>query len=189
MVDFSKLRVLYAEDEEAVRKNIEAILVKLFKETIVAVDGLNGLELFKKSYESDLKIDIIITDINMPNKTGLEMIEEIRLLDKDVPIVLMTAHSEAEYLLKAINLNVSQYVIKPINVSLVFDKLKAAYLPIYQKQQLELKNKELKELNIKIKEVAKQEMEELKTTYNYLLSDDSDDVDFGDLLDNIVLDK
>ncbi len=117
---------------------------------------------------------------------GLDMIKNIKEISPEIPAILITAHSESNFLFEAINLNVSQYIIKPVNIKVLFEKLKLAYLPVYQKQLLEIKNLELEQLNEKIKKVAKQEMEELKLGNKYL---SDDDIDFGDFLDNITLEK
>jgi response regulator RpfG family c-di-GMP phosphodiesterase len=181
--------VLYAEDDTNTRESLTRMLSKIFKEVIAVEDGQLALDKYHESKNSDtLKIDMIISDINMPNMTGIDMIKHVRSYDNDIPIVLVTAHSEANYLFEAINLNVSQYAIKPVNAMLLFENLKKAYLPIYQTKLLEQKNIELERLNKKIKEVAKQELENMKYGDMYL-TDEEDEIDFGDFLDNITLDE
>ena len=154
MIDFKGLTVLYAEDDETTRVSMCRILDRFFGNTVDVEDGEIGLNKYKTMLNDGTPPDIIISDINMPNKNGLEMIKEIRELDKGVPVVLLTAHSEANYLLEAISLHISEYVIKPMNMTVLFDKLQSAYLPIYQKKLLEVKNLELAQLNEKIKETA-----------------------------------
>jgi YesN/AraC family two-component response regulator len=132
---------------------------------------------------------MVITDINMPNMNGLEMVKGIRELNKDIPIIMLTAHSEANYLLEAISLHISEYVIKPVNMTIMFGKLQSAYLPIHQKNLLEIKNLELAQLNEKIKEIAKQELEEMRDKLTGADFIYDDEIDFGDLIDNINLDE
>ncbi len=184
MLELDKLRVLYAEDDKTTRETLVQILEKFFAEVVAVEDGQEGVEAFNKNFSDGNIIDLIISDINMPNKNGLDMLKLIREVDKEIPAVLITAHSEANFLLEAINLNVSQYLVKPIKLTALFEKLKTAYLPIHQKHLLEIKNLELEKLNQKIKEVAKNEMEELRIGNKYLANDD---IDFGDFLDNITL--
>ncbi len=185
MLELDKLRVLYAEDDTVTRETLEPILAKFFWKVTAVEDGEKGVEAFKTHFHDGNNIDIIISDINMPRMNGLDMLKNIRELDEEVPAVLITAHSEADFLLEAINLHVSQYLVKPVKLNLLFEKLKTAYLPIYQNKQLEIKNLELKKLNQKIKEVAKEEMEKLKVNDKYM---SDDDIDFGNFLDNITLD-
>lgn len=177
--------VLYVEDDGHTRESMSRMLNRFFKKVIAVENGQIGIDEFKKNQEGENKIDIIITDINMPVMNGIDMIKHIRSVNEDIPIVLITAHSEANYLLDAINLNVSQYVIKPVNAMVLFENLQKAYLPIYQKILLEKKNQELILLNEKIKQTAKEELENMRYKDMYL---SDEDIDFGEFLDNITLD-
>ena len=104
-------KLLYAEDEIEIRKNIVSYINDNYKLDIIEED--DG----KQAWESYLehKPDILITDLLMPNICGLELIEKIREVDKDIKIIVISAHSEQEKLLKAIKLNLVEYQIKPIN--------------------------------------------------------------------------
>lgn len=104
-----KLSVLYVEDEENVRKALCAAIEDEFGEFMSASDGSEGLKKFKK-----YKPDIVITDILMPIKDGLEMSKEIREISKDTVIVVLSAFSEREKLLSAIDHGINKYLIKPI---------------------------------------------------------------------------
>jgi len=101
--------ILYVEDEEMVRKNAVEFLNRVCKEVLQAKDGKEAIKIW-----SDRKPDIIITDINMPKLNGLDMAAYIRAQDKDVQIIVATAHSDTEYLLRAVELQLVKYIIKPI---------------------------------------------------------------------------
>ena len=76
--DFLKnQRVLFVEDEELAREKLGKLLGKLFKEVVLASNGLEGLEKYEKSKITNEKIDLIISDINMPIMNGLEMLEKL----------------------------------------------------------------------------------------------------------------
>ena len=107
------ITILYVEDDLLVREQTEKILKKLFKKVYVAVDGKEGLELYKEFISN---IDVVITDINMPNINGLDMIKEINNLNKSIPTIVTTAHSDSHNLIKAIDINVDKYITKPIQV-------------------------------------------------------------------------
>jgi YesN/AraC family two-component response regulator len=108
--------VLYVEDEERIRLTMYNVFVKLFKKVYVAVDGKDGFELYKEIISKDEEIDIVVADINMPVMSGLDMLESIREFDKDLPFILTTAHAESDYLLRAIDLNVRHYAVKPLQI-------------------------------------------------------------------------
>jgi len=65
--------------------------------------------------DMDIEFDAIISDINMPNMNGLEMVKEIRKYNEEIPVVMTTAHGESNYLMEAIKVNVSGYTLKPID--------------------------------------------------------------------------
>jgi len=108
------LTVLYAEDDASIRNSLSNILKKVFKEVVVCEDGQEGIDKYK-NYSQSIEFDAIISDINMPNKNGLEMVKEIRELNSEVPVIMTTAHGEANYLMEAIKVNVSGYSLKPID--------------------------------------------------------------------------
>lgn len=112
------LTVLYVEDEEEIRKNIADTLSFYVKEVIQAKDGKEGLKLYKKK-----KPDVILSDILMPIIDGIEMVQKIRLVDKKTPIVMITAHTEKDYLLSAVKLHLEQYLVKPVSLPDILDSL------------------------------------------------------------------
>ncbi|MDD2894634.1 MAG: response regulator [Aliarcobacter sp.] len=142
--DFLKnLRVLFVEDEELAREKLAKLLSKLFKEVILASNGLEGLEKYEKSKITDEKIDLIISDINMPIMSGLEMLEKIREIDTEIPLIFTTARGEADNLLKAIDLNVSNYIMKPIDTTLLVRKITEVCEKTFFETQLQDKQNEL----------------------------------------------
>ena len=103
------LVILYVEDEEDIRHQMVGLLRILFKEVYVAGDGFEGLSLFQKRY-----YDLIITDIQMPNMNGLDMVQNIRLMHPNIPIIITTAFSDQEYFIRSIDLKIDKYLLKPI---------------------------------------------------------------------------
>jgi len=110
------LTVMYVEDDESIRTSLGNILKKVFKEVITCVDGQEGVSNYLMyTNDMDIEFDAIISDINMPNMNGLEMVKEIRKYNEDIPVVMTTAHGESNYLMEAIKVNVSGYTLKPID--------------------------------------------------------------------------
>ena len=105
------LRLLYVEDDLDTRNMTSMILDMFFDNIILGVDGQDGLQKFK-----DNDVDLIITDINMPNLNGLEMCEEIRKVDDDIPIIIISAHNEYTFFLDSIHLGINGYLLKPMDI-------------------------------------------------------------------------
>ena len=103
------MTLLYAEDEEGIRKPMANSLGYYFKEVLEAKNGEEGLAIY-----DDKRPDIILTDLRMPIRDGLYMVKKIRELDKKTPILMITAHTDKEYLLSAIDLKIEKYLIKPV---------------------------------------------------------------------------
>ena len=103
------LKLLYVEDDKEIRESTLKILNDFFTDIVVAVDGEDGLEKFYAH-----KIDVIITDIAMPKKSGLDMLETIYETDKDVIFLIFSAYNEEKYFMKSIRLGVESYFLKPI---------------------------------------------------------------------------
>ena len=104
------LRVLLVEDEDKLASLLKNAIGDSFYSFTLAKDGKDGLEKFVS-----LSPDIIITDIMMPNLTGLEMAREIRKVDENIPIIILSAFSESDKFLDAIDIGVVKYFIKPFD--------------------------------------------------------------------------
>ncbi len=105
-----ELKVLLVEDEEKLASLLKNAIGDNFYSFHVSPNGEEGLEKFKT-----LSPDIVITDIMMPRMDGLEMSKEIRVLDADVPIIILSAFSETDKFLNAIDVGVVKYLIKPFD--------------------------------------------------------------------------
>jgi len=108
--DSKNLTLLYVEDDKEIRDRTGMIFEMLFYNVVFAVDGQDGLAKLQ-----DNKIDLIVTDINMPNLNGLDMCREIRKIDNDIPIIIISAHSEYSFFLDSIDLGINGYLFKPLN--------------------------------------------------------------------------
>ncbi len=107
MLDVS---LLYVEDDLFIRNMLVNILSKNVREIHTAENGLEGFMMYEK-----LRPDIVLTDIRMPIMDGLEMAAKIKALKKDAPIIVTTAYGDTENLLRAIDIGIDSYVLKPID--------------------------------------------------------------------------
>jgi len=119
MEKVKKSSILYIEDDEITRENISSYLKRVCKNLYIAKDGKEGLSKFKE-YEPE----IIITDIEMPNLNGLEMAKKIRNISKTTQIIITSAYTDQEYLMAAVNLQLIQYIVKPISLPKLTNALK-----------------------------------------------------------------
>lgn len=106
-----ELKLLFVEDEEDLITIIEDTLRKLQSNFLTARNGEEAL----KVLENNSDIDAVITDINMPLMNGIELIEQINTRGLTIPVIVMSAHTEAEYIDKAKALGVKNYLLKPFD--------------------------------------------------------------------------
>jgi len=112
------LTLLYVEDEIGIRENIADSLRYYVHEVYEANDGKEGYEIYEQKAP-----DIILSDIHMPNINGLEFIKKVRKTNRHIPVVMMTAHTDKDYLLDAVELHMEKYIIKPIDIDELFEAL------------------------------------------------------------------
>jgi PAS domain S-box-containing protein len=136
----ANLSVLYVEDSKVTRETISIMLKKKFKKVFVAKDGEEGLLLGKK-HKSD--IDIIITDVNMPKLSGIEMINLLRKEEFSVPVIFTSAYTDSDLLLGAMELGITDYLVKPfsipnlfIRIEHIFEEIHYQHLVLRQEQEL-----------------------------------------------------
>jgi YesN/AraC family two-component response regulator len=112
------ISLLYVEDEAVPRERLAAILRRRVREVHLAGDGQEGLEVFTR-----IKPDIVVTDIRMPRLSGLDMIREIKQAGPDTRIIVISAFSDVDLLLKSIELEVDGYILKPVEADRLFSVL------------------------------------------------------------------
>ncbi len=113
-----KYTVLYAEDDAQTQEGMAVILKRIFKSVYLAPNGAQGLELFKEH-----RPDLVITDIQMPKLSGLDMAKAIKELAPKTPIIITTAFNEERYFLSAIENGIDSFLFKPIDKQKLFETL------------------------------------------------------------------
>ena len=138
------LTVLYVEDDVDTREQFSEFLRRPVGTLIVATNGAEGLAAFLEHQP-----DIIVTDILMPVMDGLTMATRIREVNQAVPIIVVTAFEQTDYLMRAVNIGVDRYVTKPVNSQLLFESLIKSARILRAEEQLNLKQSwEFKEMAI-----------------------------------------
>jgi len=113
IIDLNKFpfHILYIEDERITRENTSLLLEEFATNITTAINGEDALEKFQNN-----NINLIITDLNMPKLNGMSFIQKIRLIDKKIPIVILSASNDKETLHASIEQGVQGYLVKPINM-------------------------------------------------------------------------
>ena len=125
----NKIKLLYIEDDKDIQSIYLDILQEYADKVYCANDGEEGYELYLSR-----RPNIILLDINMPKIDGLTLAKKIRDIDKEVKIIITTAYGEQDKLLKAIELYLIKYILKPIEISILREALSKAIAEIEQQK-------------------------------------------------------
>ena len=104
------LNILYIEDEASIKENVKKTL-ELFCDNVYDEECIENA---KKTLEKN-RIDIIISDINLPDISGINFIKQLRMIDKTIPVIILSAYTDKNYLLEATKLKLVDYLTKPID--------------------------------------------------------------------------
>jgi len=103
--------ILVVDDEENARIGLSKILSKEGYRVEVASDGKEAIDRLKK-----LQFDLVITDMRMPQMDGFEVLREIKKMDTDIGVIMITAFGEVDSYFEAMNLGAFEYINKPVKV-------------------------------------------------------------------------
>lgn len=113
------IKILYIDDEAFIRQSATEYLRYYCDSVYEAKDGLEGFQRYK-----EIEPDIIITDIKMPKLSGLKLVEKIREKDTKTQVIIITAHTDTAFLLKAVELKLIKYLVKPVTEGKLIPLLK-----------------------------------------------------------------
>ena len=108
------LRILIADDHEVVRKGLERILRKEFPDSHIEAVR-DGQDMLRMVFKEDW--DLVISDLSMPSKTGLEALTEIKQHAPKLPVLILTMHPEEQYAMRALKAGASGYLSKDMDSS------------------------------------------------------------------------
>lgn len=131
----NKKQIVLADDDPFVREMIGEILEDLGYTTKFAEEGQQALDILKEE-----PVDAIITDMHMPVMDGMTLIEQVRIIDKDIPLIILTVDSEISTAVEAIKKGADDYLIKG---STIGDTLPIALAKVMQLYALKMENKDL----------------------------------------------
>ena len=128
------LKILVVEDEKRLAQLLKDAISDSFFSVVIASNGEEGIKKFKS-----FKPDIVITDIMMHFCDGLEMTLKIKELDESTPIIILSAHSDKDKLLKAIDLGINKYFIKPFDPDELIEYISKIAPKLQKEKQVLLK--------------------------------------------------
>lgn len=152
-----KIRLLYVEDNKEVRQYTVETLNHFFEHITVAVDGIEGLEKFKMS-----TYDLVLTDLNMPRMNGIEMIRQIKEIDPNIAILVLSAHDESDYFIQTIMLGIDGYLLKPLDIVQFVKTLIKSIKKIFLQQEVERYKQELESINTDLEQKVQERTAELE---------------------------
>lgn len=138
-----KIKLLIVEDDgETLSMLRDSIALKFpLIEIYCAENGATGLELFK---EHDP--DLVISDVTMPVTCGIQMSKDIRSINPATLIVILTAHSDTKFLLEAIKNGINHYILKPVDLKLLFETIDICHAQICMQRQLRYQDSHIRKL-------------------------------------------
>jgi two-component system chemotaxis response regulator CheY len=117
----TNMKVLVVDDFATMRRIVKNILTQLgYKNIIEADDGSTAVDILKNE-----KVDMIISDWNMPKMTGLELLKHVRAdaTMADTPFIMVTAEAQQDNIILAVKAKVSQYIVKPFTAETLGEKI------------------------------------------------------------------
>ncbi len=121
MPDKTDMKILVVDDFATMRRIVKNIMSQLgYKNIIEADDGSTALDILKQE-----KVDLIISDWNMPKMTGLDLLKEVRASADmaDTPFIMVTAEAQQDNIILAVKAKVSQYIVKPFTADTLGEKI------------------------------------------------------------------
>jgi len=103
------IKILVADDHAVVRQGVKQILADV-KDMTVKDEAQNGMETLKKVAEQDF--DVVLLDISMPGRSGLEVLEDIKVRHPKLPVLILSMHPEEQYAVRALKAGASGYLTK-----------------------------------------------------------------------------
>ncbi|MBF0238184.1 MAG: response regulator [SAR324 cluster bacterium] len=108
------MKILLVDDEYELLKLLAEIISNEGHDVVTAVNGKIALELFSNTKPG---FDAVLTDIKMPEMDGLSLLKQIRNMDPEIPVVIMTGHGDLDLSIQALRLSAFDYMLKPLNLA------------------------------------------------------------------------
>lgn len=151
---FKTLNIMYVESNEEIKNSFSNTLNKIFKKVFSFSNALDALEQFRKTGNSDEKIDVILSESILPDLSGLELLLKIREINKNIPFLFITENADTSLLLKSLRCDITDYFMKPINEIEILKKIEETCLSRKQEEEINKYQDEIEEYFELINKVA-----------------------------------
>ncbi|HRZ77266.1 MAG TPA: response regulator, partial [Bacteroidales bacterium] len=151
------IRILFVEDDPSMQTLFSILVKARTAEVFYARDGIAGLKAFE-----DQRPDLVITDIQMPGMSGMDMLRNIRQIEPSVPCVILSAYTIPEYFIEAIEIGIQGFLIKPLRKDQLLSLLDQQTAAILAERRL----RELEARRIAAEEDLRRLNEELEQRVN-----------------------
>ena len=133
------LNVLYVEDDVNFLKENKIIFENFFSKVITASDGVEALEKYKTfKDETSNYFDLVISDLVMPKLDGISMIKELKILNPNQEVIIISAYDDSNKLKSLIKIGVSNFLMKPLNMNIFLDTIAKVCENISNKKKIDL---------------------------------------------------
>ena len=129
--------ILIVDDDRQVREGLHQIFMSAGYNCLLANDGREGVEVFKAE-----RPPLIVTDLKMPVMTGIELLQQVRAIDGDVAVIVLTGAADVKIAIESLKLGAYDFIMKPVNV----DELLIAADRAFERRQLLIERREYHEL-------------------------------------------
>lgn len=150
-----KTKILIVDDEESLRTLLSISLSHKGFEVFTAEDGKKAIEIFRQESPP-----IVITDIKMPGIDGLELLKQIRRLNPDTRVIVITGHGDMESAVESLKLEASDFISKPVKEEALMVAVKRAQEVLWMKGKL-------RKYTNKLELMVKENIEELEKTHDF----------------------
>ena len=134
-VVLSRIKLLLVDDEDRFRPTLSKRLAEKGVAADAAASGIDALKIVKQH-----PVDVIVLDIKMPEMDGIETLRQVKKMDPEIEIILLTGHANIESAVEGMRLGAFDYLMKPCDIEQLIEKIVSAYEIRTARQEKAMKN-------------------------------------------------